>query len=226
MPVSKKRRRKKPNPRSSKGSSTRVALPDRRAMEGFMAAIGGRQANDAIAEAQQVMYDAWDQTNSRARIALAHKALTISPLCADAYVLLAEEEAKSGDEALEYYRKGVEVAEQALGTKRFKEYAGHFWGFLETRPYMRARAGLAATLYAHGEINVAMSHYQDMLTLNPNDNQGIRYVLARCLMRKGDTDALKKLLKQYDEDGSALWLIPKHFSPFGKMNRATRQARS
>ena len=214
MPVSKKRRREKSNPRSSKGSSSRVALPDRRAMEGFMAAIGGRQANDAIAEAQQVMYDAWDQTNSRARIALAHKALTISPLCADAYVLLAEEEAKSADEALEYYRKGVEVAEQALGTKRFKEYAGHFWGFLETRPYMRARAGLAATLYAHGEIDVAMSHYQDMLTLNPNDNQGIRYVLARCLMRKGDTDALKKLLKQYDEDGSALWLYTKALLAF------------
>src|SRR6266481_6662403 len=84
MPVSKKRRREKSNARSSKGSSTRVALPDRRAMEGFMAAIGGRQANDAIAEAQQVMYDAWDQSSSRARIALAHKALTISPLCADA----------------------------------------------------------------------------------------------------------------------------------------------
>jgi tetratricopeptide (TPR) repeat protein len=187
MPVSKKRRRAKSNPRSPKGSSTRVTLPDRRAMEGFMAAIGGRQANDAIAKAQQVMYDAWDQTDSRARTALAHKALTISPLCADAYVLLAEEEAKSVDEALEYYRKGVEVAEQALGTKRFKEYAGHFWGFLETRPYMRARAGLAAILYKRGEIDAAISHYQDMLTLNPNDNQGIRYVLAQCLMRKGDT---------------------------------------
>ncbi len=103
-------------------------------MEGFMAVIGGRQANDAIAEAQQIMYDAWDQTSSRARIALAHKALTISPLCADAYILLAEEAAKSRDEALKYYRKSVEVAEQALGTKGFREYAGHFWGFLETRP--------------------------------------------------------------------------------------------
>jgi len=45
-------------------------------------------------------------------VALAHKALTISPLCADAYVLLAEEQAKSAEEALEYYRKGVEAAEQ------------------------------------------------------------------------------------------------------------------
>src|SRR5437762_13252273 len=116
MPVSKKRRRKKSNPQSSKGTSTRVALPDRRAMEAFMSVISGRKADDAIAEAQQVMYEAWDQTSSRARIVLAHKALAISPLCADAYVLLAEEEAKSVDEALKYYRKGVEVAEQALGT--------------------------------------------------------------------------------------------------------------
>ena len=45
-----------------------------------------------------------------------------------------------------------------------------------------------------------------MLRLNPNDNQGIRYVLAGCLMKSGDTEALKTLLKQYEEDGSALWL--------------------
>ncbi len=133
MPVSKKLRRKKSNAPSSKSTSTVVTLPDRRAMEGFMSAIGGRRANDTTAKAQEVMYGAWDQTSPRARVALAHKALAISPLCADAYVLLAEEEAKSVEEALEYYRKGVEVGGQALGTKGFKEYAGHFWGFLETR---------------------------------------------------------------------------------------------
>jgi tetratricopeptide (TPR) repeat protein len=158
-------------------------------MEGFMSAIGGRPANDATAKAQQVMYDAWDQTDPRARVTLAHKALAISPLCADAYVLLAEEEAKSVQEALEYYRKGVEAGGQVLGPKRFKEYAGHFWGFLETRPYMRARAGLAATLNALGEVDAAISHYRDMLRLNPNDNQGIRYELASCLMKSGDTEA-------------------------------------
>jgi tetratricopeptide (TPR) repeat protein len=175
-------------------------------MEGFLSAIGGRQSNDAAAKAQQVMYDAWDQTNPRARVVLAHKALAISPLCADAYVLLAEQEAQSPEEALQYYRKGVEAGEQMLGPKGFKEYEGHFWGFLETRPYMRARAGLAAILNLLGDVHAAISHYQDMLRLNPNDNQGIRYVLAECLMKSGDTEALKSLLKQYDEDGSALWL--------------------
>jgi tetratricopeptide (TPR) repeat protein len=183
-----------------------VTLPDRRAMEGFMSALDGRRASDAIAKAQKVMYDAWDQTSPRARVALAHKALAISPFCADAYVLLAEEEAKSAEEGLGYYRKGVEAGKQALGPRGFKEYAGHFWGFLETRPYMRARAGLAATLNTLGEVDTAISHYHDMLRLNPNDNQGIRYVLAGCLMKSGDTEALKKLLKRYDEDGSAPWL--------------------
>ena len=92
---------KKPNHQSSRGTSTAVTVPDPRAMEGFMSAIGGRRAIDATAKAQEVMYGAWDQTTARARIALARKALAISPLCADAYVLLAEEDAKSDEEALE-----------------------------------------------------------------------------------------------------------------------------
>src|SRR5215203_1457592 len=107
MPVSRKRRRKKTDHRIKSNRATNILpLPDRRAMEGFLAAIGRRKSNDAAAKAQQVMYDAWDQTNPRARIALAHKALVISPLCADAYVLLAEQEAHSPEEALQYYLKG------------------------------------------------------------------------------------------------------------------------
>ncbi len=175
MPVSKKPRRKKPNPVPAKPAIT--PLPDRRAMEGVMSTIGGCRAEDETAEAQDVMYDAWEQTNRRARVALAHKALAISSLCADAYVLLAEEDAKSAAEALAYYRKGVEAGEQALGAKGFKQCAGHFWGFLETRPYMRARAGLAATLKALGEVDAAIGHYRDMLKLNPNDNQAFAIFL-------------------------------------------------
>jgi tetratricopeptide (TPR) repeat protein len=206
MPVSKKPRRKQSKLQSPKRTSSAVALPDRRAMEGFLSTIGGRQTEDAVAAAQDLMYSAWDQSSKRARIELARKALAISPLCADAYVLLAEEDAKSAQEALEFFRKGVEAGETALGPAGFKRYAGHFWGFLETRPYMRARAGLAAALNALGEVNAAIDHYSEMLRLNPNDNQGIRYVLAGCLMKRGDTVALKELFKKYDEDGSALWL--------------------
>lgn len=100
-------------------------------------------------------------------------------------------------------RKEVEAGELALGKEGFEEYAGHFWGFLETRPYMRARAGLASVLWRTGRHRDAIGHYRAMLKLNPNDNQGIRYVLARHLLELGDTVALKKLIKKYVEDGSA-----------------------
>jgi tetratricopeptide (TPR) repeat protein len=224
MSVSKKPRRKNSKLQAPKRSSSAIALPDRRAMESFMLAIGGRQAKDAVAAAQDVMYDAWDQSSKRARVDLAYKALAISPLCADAYVLLAEEEAKSAEEALEYFRKGVEAGKQALGPAGFKEYGGHFWGFLETRPYMRARAGLAATLKALGEVDAAIGHYRDMLRLNPNDNQGIRYVLAGCLMKRGDTEALEELFKKYDEDGSALWLYSRALVAFRKNDARDKKA--
>jgi hypothetical protein len=60
------------------------------------------------------MYEAWERTTSRSRIALARKALGISPLCADAFVLLADE-AGSIEEARDYYAKGVEAGELVLG---------------------------------------------------------------------------------------------------------------
>ena len=49
--------------------------------------------------AQDLMYDAWDTEKRKTRIELAQKALSIFPDCADAYNLLAEDEAKTLEEA-------------------------------------------------------------------------------------------------------------------------------
>jgi tetratricopeptide (TPR) repeat protein len=221
MPISEKRRSKAALKTSTKASAPAV-LPDRRAMESFLAAIAGRRGDDATAKVQDVMYEAWERATSRSRIALARKALGISPLCADAYVLLAEE-ARSIKESRDYYAKGVEAGELALGPRRFKQYAGHFWGFLETRPYMRARAGLAGTLLKLGDVDSAVAHYRDMLKLNPNDNQGIRYVLAGCLLRHDNDGALEELLAAY-EDGNASWLYTRALVAFRESGDSDKQA--
>src|SRR5258706_4699728 len=160
MPISKKPRSKTAL-RTSTEARARAALPDRRAMESFLAAIAGSRSDDATAKAQGVMYEAWERTTSHSRIALARKALGISPLCADAYVLLAEE-ARSIEEARDYYAKGVEAGELALGPRGFKQYAGHFWGFLEKRPYIPARAGLPGPRLQIGNVDGALAHYRDM----------------------------------------------------------------
>lgn len=226
MPVSKKPRAKKATKAPSRsGAAAAPALPDRRAMERFMAALSGERggSDDPTAKAQDVMYEAWEQTTARSRIALARKALSISPLCADAYVLLAEESAKSLEEAKALYARGVEAGELALGPKTFKEDVGYFWGLLETRPYMRARAGLAQALWTSGNRDEAIAHYREMLRLNPGDNQGLRYVLAAALLEIGDDEALQELLKAYDQDGSPYWTYTKALLAF-RAAGATEQA--
>ena len=92
------------------------------------------------------MYDAWEATSRKRAVELARKALLVSADCADAYVFLAGATAKTPQEAIDLYRQGIEAGEQALGKKAFKEDVGYFWGLLETRPYMRARAGLTQSL--------------------------------------------------------------------------------
>jgi hypothetical protein len=88
---------------------------------------------------------------------------------------------------------------------------------------MRARAGLAGTLLKLGDVDGALSHYRDMLKLNPNDNQGIRYVLAGCLLRQGNDGALKKLLAAH-KDASAFWLYTRALVAFRKNRNSDAQA--
>ena len=77
---------KKPSRKTASTKQAAVPVtPDRQAIEGFLAAIAGGIDDDALSKAQDVMYDAWERTTTRSRIALARKALAISPLCADAY---------------------------------------------------------------------------------------------------------------------------------------------
>jgi tetratricopeptide (TPR) repeat protein len=177
-----------------------------------------------LEQAQNLMYQAWDAHGAQ-RVRLARKALEISPDCADAYVLLAEETAKTPQEARDLYGQGVQAGERAIGSDNFKEYTGHFWGILETRPYMRARAGLAQVLWFLGDRQQAIEHVSEMLRLNPGDNQGLRYVLVNWLLQTNNTVALKALLKQYPDDGMATWLYSRALLAFreeGSSKNATK----
>ncbi len=162
---------------------------------------------EALDIAQDIIYDAWEINSRKKRIDLAYKALSISANCADAYVILAEEKATTYEEACKLYQEGVEAGERTLGKKAFKEDIGHFWGMLKTRPYMRARAGLAECLWELGERDEAIGHCCQMLRLNPNDNQGIRYILASCLAKSKNYAELNDLLNKgrYKNDPSCEW---------------------
>ncbi|MBI3651974.1 MAG: hypothetical protein HY231_13220 [Acidobacteria bacterium] len=166
-----------------------------------------------VEQAQEKMYEAWNAKGQR-RVALAHEALEISADCADAYVLLAEETARTPAAALKLYEQGMQAGERALGEEFLHQNAGHFWGLMETRPYMRARAGVAECLLVLGEVESAIQHYQEMLRLNPSDNQGHRYRLTHLLLKEGRDEELAALLKQYDDEWTAEWLYTRALASY------------
>lgn len=161
-----------------------------------------------LERAQEVAYDAME-AQGRLRIKRARQALAISEDCADAWVLLAEE-ASTPTGAVEHYERALRAGAAAIGAERFAVLRGEFWGHLETRPYMRARLGLAQALGELGRHDEELAHYRALLELNTGDNQGVRYLLLATLLDLGLNDEAGALLDEHDPDLHALW-------PYGRL---------
>src|SRR5262249_43087831 len=96
----------------------------------------------------------------------------------------------------------------------FRKNAGQFWGLLETRPYMRARQGVAQMLWRLKHYEEAIEHYRELLRLNPNDNQGNRYALLDLLIQIERYEEAFDLLDQYRDEWSAVWLYSRALLEF------------
>ncbi|MFL6561399.1 MAG: tetratricopeptide repeat protein, partial [Bacillus sp. (in: firmicutes)] len=150
--------------------------------------------------ARNIIYDAY-QSDGQQRYKLAEEALKLNPNCTDAYVLLAEK-TKSLEEAILLYQKGIQAAERELGKTFFMENKGYFWGLIETRPFMRAKLHYAEALSVLGETSAATQQFEELLELNPMDNQGVRYSLFVAYVNTGNYKKAEELLKQYEEDSA------------------------
>ena len=198
MPRSKKPRKKKT---SSDDNNVVPFAGTSQVAETMFGTIGNNGGNPEF-RAQNLIYDAWEATTAKKRVTLAKKALKIFPNCADAYNILAEHAAITAHDALQYYKRGVDAGEKAIGEEDYKAFMGHFWGFMETRPYMRALHGLGEALWATGDCEGAIETFERMLELNPGDNQGIRYILTAKLLEVGDFEKLHGIFAEYSDDGS------------------------
>jgi len=210
--------------RQQRESRRVLALPVGRSVEQLLDSATGTRAaeeND-LAAAQELVYEALESKGSK-RVGLARRALAISADCADAYGILAEEAARSLQEKRDLYAAGVAAGERALGKDAFEHDAGSFWGLIETRPYMRVRAGLAACLWHLGQREEAITHYSDLLRLNPADNQGIRYTLSSCLLALGRDEEAEALLydPDYEEDAGAVWVFARALLAFRQKGAGT-----
>ena len=166
----------------------------------------------ALDKAQDLCYQAFD-ARGRRQMQLAKEAIKTCPDCADAYVILAER-TSDPEKGRDLYAKAVQAGQRALGQKRFQEDAGHFWGMTDTRPYMRARFGLAQCLDATGRTEEAVGHYQALMRLNPGDNQGVRFILIPRLIQLGHDAPARKVLDEYGDSPMAASLYSRALLAF------------
>ena len=182
------------------------------------------ERTDKKGRSQDLVFEAYEQPVTKGK-KLIKQALELDPNNADAYNYLASIE-KDIDGAIKMFEKAIKAGEKTLGKKFFKEEKGYFWGMIETRPYMRAKAGLADCLYAKNEIDKAIEIYEDMLELNPNDNQGIRYLLSTLLLNNNNLTKFQGFIENSEEEDCAVWNFNNalyHFKKSGQTVKSDKE---
>ncbi len=178
-------------------------------------------ASTPLERAQDLVYEAFE-ARGRRQLQLVRRALALSRDCADAYVLLAERASDLGEQ-VRLYADGVAAGERALGRTFLDEHAGRLWGFVEARPYLRARMGLAGALAAAGRPADALAQYREVLRLDENDHQGARYRLLGLLFEEGRDEEAAALLERFGDEPTAVWRYGRALWAWRRGDRAAAQ---
>lgn len=105
-------------------------------------------------------------------------------------------------EATRFLSKALEIGKQAF-VKEFNISRDKLeWGFLENRPFLRVYYKIALDALENKQTTKAIEYFKQILTWNPNDNQGARIVLADIYANKKIWKDLINLYQKYKGDCS------------------------
>jgi tetratricopeptide (TPR) repeat protein len=169
---------------------------------------GAWKRDDPKWRAQQLAYDALETDSLEEALRLCNEALQLDPDCIDAQRLMVSVGPLSPENRLHLIRDVVSRAERLLGEPFFEKNAGHFWGIIETRPYMRAMQQLGELLAEAGDLEAAIAVFERMLELNTTDNQGMRYPLLGLCLTVSRLEGARDVMSRYPEEtvlGSFAW---------------------
>jgi tetratricopeptide (TPR) repeat protein len=155
------------------------------------------RGNDVHREAEDLFdtgMEHWWESDRTEAARWFRKALKVDPMHADAHNHLGiiDLDARRLTRAEDHFRAAV------AGGERHLERDGRrvAWGFLENRPYLRGLGNLGLVLEAQRRWAEAVDVHQRLLRLNPDDNQGVRYLVGVDLLRVGDDTAAGKAFRK------------------------------
>lgn len=164
-----------------------------------------KEALNSREQAQDLVFAAYELPPETAKLNI-EMALQLDNNCIEAYEFLGLME-NTAEIAIVFFEKGITIGRQIFGGKYLEEHKGTFWGFHETRPFMRCMQHYADCLYTMGNVTACVTILEEMIELNPNDNQGARDQLLLYLIQLDEKKKFEKYDKMYEEDSLAFPLF-------------------
>ncbi len=157
----------------------------------------------------------WWAGDRRSALKCFRRALKLDPQHADAHnhLGIASLEARRLKDAEQHFRAAID------GGQRNVERDGMQvpWGITENRPYLRALGNLALVSAEQRKWPEALAIHQRMLALNPNDNQGVRWLIGVEYLQVGDDKGAIAAFERCaaEEVGCSFGLALAHLRAFG-----------
>jgi tetratricopeptide (TPR) repeat protein len=163
-------------------------------------------------QARKLIYEANNLPSLRAKANI-EKALALDPDCIEAYELSGKL-SKTPKIAMAFYEKAIAIGRSIFGGKYLEENKGSFWGNHETRPFMRCLQFYSDCLIETGKVKEAVAILEEMIELNPNDNQGVRNQLTLYLIPLNEDEKFLKYSEKYEDDDFGYSLFNKALFAF------------
>ncbi len=174
-------------------------------------------------QAQDLIFAAHELTPAKAK-ANVKKALALDPDCIEAYEYLGLKE-RTLELAITSYEKAIAIGRRIFGGEYLEENKGMFWGLHETRPFMRCLYHYADCLYIMNKVEECVTILEEMIELNPNDNQGIRDQLILYLIQLGENKKYLKYAKMFKGDCSTFSLYNRALFTFKTEGASAKAAK-
>lgn len=133
----------------------------------------------------------------RKKIALLRTALARDADCSSARVELADAEFQNGN-----WKNCLAAYDEVVAREwpRWQNRHPDWWTNRETRPLLRAFYGRAMTLWHQGGHPEAAGQFENLLALNPRDNQGVRFFIPLLHLLAESPEAATLFYQRYAEE--------------------------
>jgi len=151
-------------------------------------------------QAQLLCYKAYEAETEELRVQLTNEAAAIHPDLADVQLLLAEQSTQKVEQENHYLKAilaALKVADLSI------EQA---WQNVLNRPYLRALFSYGAWLMTEKRYKESVEHLQHILEVNPQDHQGVRWLMAAAYAHLELHEEADSVLNEMDsEDHQAIF---------------------